>query len=268
MSAACTRHWPTVAAPTTDATRGLARSDSQSRDNKARAEETERVRKSRRLWCLMRGRREEMKKTAGRMGGMPGGKDASSLPRHERGTEAGKSAIKRVLPRQTYDDPLTCFNPDQICAFPLHPSRFAALCLPLPLYRQPPPVSPYSAAIWTRIRTWMCRVRITTWRWRDSLLAQWTIVLAPLRRAQLNESALRVGGRGDSGALGRHGYRARPRDGHRPAMQAGHHDACGEPCGFGRACNVWGSVGGPGESSLGRRHSLRDLSPTRKARYL
>jgi hypothetical protein len=33
-----------------------------------------------------------MEKTAGRMGGIPGGYDASSLPRHERGTEAGKSA--------------------------------------------------------------------------------------------------------------------------------------------------------------------------------
>src|SRR6516162_8140596 len=37
------------------------------------------------------------------IGGMPGGKDASSLPRHERGTEAGKSAKKRVRPRQTDD---------------------------------------------------------------------------------------------------------------------------------------------------------------------
>jgi hypothetical protein len=36
-----------------------------------------------------------------------------------------------------------------------------------------------------------------------------------------------------------------------PALRVGDHDARGEPCGLGRSCNVWGSVLGLGESSLG-----------------
>src|SRR6516162_4576757 len=48
-----------------------------------------------------------------------------------------------------------------------------------------------------------------------------------------------------------------------PRLRVGDHDAQGDPCGFGRACNVWSSVMGLGESSLHRRDPRRDLSAMR-----
>ncbi len=75
-------------------------------------------------------------------------------------------------------------------------------------------------------------------------------------------SAYRVGGLDNSGTLGRRGCRPNRAAGTTPPLGAGDHDARGEPCEFGRAYNVWGSRLGLGESSLGWRHSLRDLSPT------
>ncbi len=58
---------------------------------------------------------------------------------------------------------------------------------------------------------------------------------------------------------------AKQRDGGAANVAGRRPNAGGESCGLGGACNVWGSLLGLGESSLGWRHSLRDLWPTRKA---
>jgi hypothetical protein len=51
-----------------------------------------------------------------------------------------------------------------------------------------------------------------------------------------------------------------------PTQRVGDHGARGEPCGFARACSVWSSVLGLGESSLQRRDPRRDLSDSQAMR--
>jgi hypothetical protein len=59
---------------------------------------------------------------------------------------------------------------------------------------------------------------------------------------RFGERAVRVGGRDVSGTLGGEVTAQNRAPGTTPRLRVGDHDAPGEPCGFGRAGNVWNIV--------------------------